>query len=189
MALSYFHHTYTLSRHYRPGHAPISLPAAFPASPAPRCNPTPSCPERPPKTVSPAKLALIRFEKDCARHLAQRILVRQIGNMQERETWCDVAETFGIVTIIKHDPGGCLGRYVDAPDAASGVIYCNTAQSEIEQARVVCHELAHALMCVLPDLLHEVESGEAMMGRLVNGRKARHEIACLVTALCITCES
>jgi hypothetical protein len=137
------------------------------------------------KYVSNAKSVLLRFQENCASYLTQRILARILGDRCDRETWCDAAETYGIITVTTHTPGGCLGRYVDSPDVESGVIYCNTAQSLLSQARVVCHELAHALMCIIPDLMLEVDGGEAMIGRQVNEGKVRHEIACIVTCKCI----
>ena len=131
-------------------------------------------------------MALTRFMDDCSRHLAQRILVRQYGNMGELKTWVDVAETYSLTVLLRNEPGKSPGCWVHAPDVDSGVIYCNTSYPVATQVRVMVHEIAHALMCLIPDLLIEVESGEALIGKLANGRKVRHQIAEMVVALCIT---
>ena len=141
--------------------------------------------------------ALTRLKSDVAHYLAQRILVRQRGDMEQRETWADVAEGFDIITICSHDLGGCPGRWVPAPDSESGVIYCNLAQSMPKQALVVAHELAHGLMSVLQRTL--LDKFESRLSRLAiqsdgtsapqqddcDGWQVRHDIACRVALLCI----
>ena len=116
-----------------------------------------------------------------ARQVAQRILVRQQGGMDEPQTWIDVATTFGCRVSAYHHPGGELGDYAPAGDG-QGVITYNEAVTPPAQAKVIVHEMAHhLLMPLVPGYLF----GDFVMCRYEDDPgDVRHRIARRVEMLC-----
>ena len=86
--------------------------------------------------------------RDLARQIAQRLLVRQAGDMDDPETWTRIAVSFGCRLSSYHQPGGALGDYVPSCEGG-GVITYNDAVTPPAQARIIVHELAHHLLMPL----------------------------------------
>ncbi len=122
-------------------------------------------------------------------YIAQRLLVRQHGNMDDPETWKQVAASFGHQVSYWTEPNGIVGEFL-AAEAGSGVIWINTAYPPEIQARGFVHELAHAEMNVLASGLHAGEVPGFLAGEWQRAgydddpKDVRHQIAREVERLC-----